>query len=159
MADIRRELWVHERRPEGLEVVGAVRPLNFASLPTVTEESWHGAPAGTTIGHIHFYAGDLPTMRDFYHAALGFDISGWTLPGALFFSVGGYHHHVGLNIWAARSPQAGDSDARILFWELVLPDAETVAETSASLSAAGFPAIGNTVVDPWGIRMALVAEA
>ena len=31
----------------------------------------------------------------------------WSFPGALFVAAGGYHHHIGLNVWAAgaQSPE------------------------------------------------------
>ncbi|SNS94133.1 catechol 2,3-dioxygenase [Granulicella rosea] len=157
-ADIRRDRWVYERRAEGVELIGAVKPLNFAHLLQTPPEKWQGAPAGTTVGHMHFYVGDLAQGRAFYHAALGMSIASWSLPNALFVSAGGYHHHVGFNTWAARSGPATDQDARLLWWELILPDAESIRQTKASLEAAGYPAADNTFADPWGIRMALKVD-
>jgi catechol 2,3-dioxygenase len=45
---------------------------------------WRGLPAGTTIGHMHFYVGDIPAAEAFYHQALGFDktvITWGSIPG------------------------------------------------------------------------------
>ena len=84
------------------------------------------------------------------------------IPGALFVAAGGYHHHIGLNTWAAGAPPATPSDARILFWQLILPDTTTVAHHSAQLAAAGYPPHPESIeapvhVDPWGIRLVLSA--
>ena len=105
------------------EWIAAVDPLDVRELLELSEgQRWTGLPAGTVIGHVHHYVGDLKQAEAFYHAGLGFDKVGWSIPGALFVSAGGYHHHVGLNIWAAGSPVATDEDAKLLDWELVLPD-------------------------------------
>ena len=61
---------------------------------------WEGLPAGTAIGHVHLHVADLRQAEDFYCGVLGFDVTQRGYPGALFVSAGGYHHHLGLNIWA-----------------------------------------------------------
>lgn len=156
-ADRERAEWPFD----GPELVMDTKPLQFSALPQVAQESWQGAPAGTTIGHVHLYVGDLPTAALFYHAALGLDIMTWRYPGALFLSAGGYHHHVGANVWAAESPIASDADPRLLFWELVLPTMEDVARAAESLQTAGFfrPNADSvsTFTDPWGIRVRLTS--
>jgi len=66
---------------------------------------------------------------------------------------------VGLNTWAAGSPVATDDDARLLFWELVLPDRPTTEAAAESLRRAGFgvtPSDGAFLArDPWGISVRL----
>jgi catechol 2,3-dioxygenase len=62
----------------------------------------------------------------------------WSYPGALFFSAGGYHHHVGTNTWAAGSTVAGPEDARLLEWELQLPGARDIDATSTNAAKTGF---------------------
>ncbi|MFC6768365.1 VOC family protein, partial [Natrinema soli] len=53
---------------------------------------------------------------------LGLDVSMEFAPGALFFAAGGYHHHVGANVWNQRSTPA---DGLGMAWfELLVPDAE-----------------------------------
>lgn len=163
-ADRPRTQWAFDGQKEGREIVSAVAPLRFRELPWVPAGSWGGAPVGTTIGHVHLYVGDLEGARRFYHEGLGLDIMTWRYAGVLFAAAGGYHHHVGLNTWAAGSPAATIEDARLLFWELVLPSDEDVAEAKASLQRAGY-VVGGTcsgrpaITDPWGIAVALVARA
>ena len=157
-ADRPRETW----RNVGGQLAMATKPLDAADvIATAGGEEWTGAPAGTMMGHVHFHVGDITDAERFYHAGLGLDKIVWNYPGALFLSAGGYHHHVGTNTWAAGSPAATDSDARLLDWELVLPDADGVSDAARSLEAAGFAGKrldGAILVDdPWGTRVRLVA--
>jgi catechol 2,3-dioxygenase len=72
--------------------------MPLTSLAKATQSGiWSAAPLGTTLGHVHFYVGDLTQAKSFYHHALGLDLITWRYPGALFTSAGSYHHHVGLN--------------------------------------------------------------
>ncbi|MCU1324562.1 MAG: Glyoxalase/bleomycin resistance protein/dioxygenase [Acidobacteriaceae bacterium] len=159
-ADRARDQWIFE----GREIVSATGPVHFETMPVVAEDSWQGAPAGTTVGHVHLYIGDLKAAEKFYVAGLGLDVVTWRYPGALFTSAGGYHHHVGLNVWAAGSPVATEQDARLLFWEMVLPDADEIDRAAASLALGDFDEIkaengARAFRDSWGIVVALVLEA
>lgn len=121
-------------------------------------EPWRGMPAGTVMGHVHLHVGDMCEAEAFYHQALGLDKMTWSYPGALFLAAGGYHHHLGLNTWAAGAAPAGDADARLLEWTLELPDPEAVAAAAESLERAGYAverSPGGEIVtrDPWGTRL------
>lgn len=150
-----REGWRHAQR----ELTMASDPLDLAAVAAAGSAApWTGVPAGTTIGHMHLHVGDNDEARRFYHDALGLDVTVWSYPGALFFSAGGYHHHLGTNTWSP-GPAATDSQARLLDWELLLPRAADAAEAAHSLIAAGYPATQHgaqwTVADPWGTRVVL----
>lgn len=57
-------------------------------------------PNGARIGHMHLRVTSLERSLEFYHKKLGLDISAdWSSMGAIFVSAGGYHHHIGFNIW------------------------------------------------------------
>jgi catechol 2,3-dioxygenase len=149
--------------PDG-EIIGASEPLDLPGLAAAAgREPWTGLPEGTTIGHMHFYVGDLKLGESFYHAALGLDKVTWNFPSALFLSTGGYHHHVGLNIWAAGSPASGPDDARLLTWELRFPDPSAVEEAAGRLRSAGYRVLESGVEflvdDPWGITLRLTSPA
>ena len=151
-ADRPRDRWTIENR----EIVAATDALRFETLPVVPIGSWPGVPMGTTMGHVHFYVGNLDEARQFYYSGLGLDITTWRYPGALFTSAGGYHHHVGLNVWAAASPPAAKTDARLLFCELVLPTRAEVKTAAANLAGGGHAVTTLetgvvSVTDPWGI--------
>jgi catechol 2,3-dioxygenase len=124
----------------GREIAMATEPLNLRALMRAAgSEPWNGMPAGTTIGHVHFHVSTLDAAEAFYHSAIGFDKVVWSYPGALFFSAGGYHHHVGTNTWAADAPIATTHDARLLEWELRLPSAADIAAVAANAAHAGYP--------------------
>jgi catechol 2,3-dioxygenase len=57
-----------------------------------------GIDPGTDIGHVHLKVSDLERSLAFYTEVLGFNLE-TTYPGAAFISAGGYHHHIGLNVW------------------------------------------------------------
>lgn len=66
-------------------------------------------PSKTKIGHIHLTVSDLERSLKFYRDLLGFEVT-QNMPSVVFLSAGGYHHHIGLNIWAkkgARKPEEG----------------------------------------------------
>lgn len=141
----------------GRELAMTTEPLDVQSLIDAGGAvPWSEAPVGTTIGHVHLHVGDLGRADAFYHAALGFDKVVWSYPGALFFSAGGYHHHLGTNTWAP-GPSAADDQARLLEWEIVVPGAADAAAAAASLRAAGYDvaetAAGVTAADPWGTML------
>jgi catechol 2,3-dioxygenase len=157
-ADRPREAW---KAVDG-QMTMATSPLDVQDLvQAAAAETWDGAPAGTTMGHVHFYVGDIAEAERFYHQGLGLDKIVWNYPGALFMSAGGYHHHVGTNTWAAGAPAATEKDAKLLDWELVLPAADDVDAAARSVQAAGFTvdhSDGNTYAsDQQGIRVRLVA--
>ncbi len=157
-ADRPRESW---KLANG-QIEMTTKPLDAVSvMESAAGERWNGAPPGTRIGHVHFHVGDIDEAASFYHSALGLDKIVWGYPGALFLSAGGYHHHVGVNTWAAGSPPASDQDARLVDWELVLPDPTSASQTAGNIENAGFVVDRSgdvpTAADPWGIRVRLVA--
>lgn len=146
---------------KGRELEMATVPLDVpAVLAAAGESKWGGLPAGTTVGHIHLHVGNLETAADFYHRALGFDKVVWSYPGALFLSAGGYHHHLGMNIWAGnRAEPAREDEPRLSEWTIELPDPENVSAAARSLEEAGYPVertpegAGFVTRDPWGTAL------
>ena len=159
-ADRPREQWP----TNGREIAMATEPLDLRALVGAAGgEPWTGMPAGTTIGHVHFHVDTLREAEAFYHSALGLDKVVWSYPGALFFSAGGYHHHVGTNTWAAGAPVATREDARLLEWELWLPQAADVAAAAANAAQAGYDVrdagADRLITDPWGMTVRLTQRS
>lgn len=145
---------------EGRQLAMATEPLDMRSLVRAAGDSaWTGMPAGTVMGHLHLHVGDIAAASRLYHDALGLDRMVWNYPGALFLAAGGYHHHLGLNTWAAGAPAAGPHDARLLSWEMRLPSAADVEAALTAVERAGYPVErhpeGGTVRDPWGTTLRL----
>jgi catechol 2,3-dioxygenase len=117
------------------------------------EEPWTGMPAGTRLGHMHLQVGDIPRAEAFYHDVLGFDIVA-RLPSALFISAGGYHHHIGMNIWHSRGAAPAPADmVGLRFYTIDLPSEEAQQAVVTRLDAAGIPytRAGEVIrlQDPW----------
>ena len=132
-------------------------PLDLQGLSAAADGLvWSGIPHGTTLGHMHLHVGDLTQAEAFYHAALGFDKTVWSYPGALFMSAGGYHHHLGTNTWS-QGPAASVDEARLLEWELMVPSQSDVEAVARNLRDAGDGVEqreqGIVVADPWGTRV------
>ncbi|MGP8070179.1 MAG: VOC family protein [Candidatus Bathyarchaeia archaeon] len=84
------------------EVQMATQPLDLDSLikevPKGGNDKLTGIPEGTRVGHVHLKVTDLQTSITFYRNILGFELMSY-LGSAAFLSVGGYHHHIGMNTW------------------------------------------------------------
>ncbi len=118
------------------------------------------APAGTDMGHVHLKVSDLNAAQRFWHETVGFDIMA-RYPGALFVAAGGYHHHLGLNVWqsaGADAPPVGASG--LAQFEIRLPQSEIQA-LQARVEAAGYPlerqGAGLMLRDPSGNTARVVA--
>lgn len=120
------------------------------------------APPGLRIGHIHLRVGALETARNFYQSGLGLDItSGSDERGASFLSSGGYHHHVGANVWESRDAGQRDHNATGLAWfSLNVTDGAVIEAQRKRLQDAGQTltdiAGGFEGADPWGTPVRLV---
>jgi catechol 2,3-dioxygenase len=158
-ADRPRNSW----RRNGRELAMTTDPLDITSVIAAGGGiAWDGAPAETTMGHVHLSVGSLEAAEAFYHRALGFDKTVWSYPGALFLAAGGYHHHLGTNTWSP-GPSPSPHHAQLLEWELVVRSPEDVAVAGRSLQAAGYTSEqsvdGVTAADPWGTRVLIRANA
>jgi catechol 2,3-dioxygenase len=90
------------------------------------------------MGHIHLHVSDLKQAQAFYCDGLGFDLIASLAGSALFVSAGGYHHHVGLNVWAGvGAPPPPDGSAGLRHYEIVLPGAGALADIVARLERSG----------------------
>jgi len=157
-ADRPRSAWRHN----GRELAMATDPLDIDNvIAEGAGVAWDGAPAGTTMGHVHLHVGSLEAAEAFYHRAIGFDKTVWSYPGALFMSAAGYHHHLGTNVWSPGPPPAPD-EAQLIEWELVLPATADVAAVGQSLREAGqrteHAAGGFVTVDPWHTRLRILTN-
>lgn len=147
-----REEWTWQ----GDQVQMANRPLDFEGLlaePHV--ETLARAPMrnGTRVGHVHLEVDDLAKARKFYGEIVGFAPTA-TLPGAQFLAAGGYHHHLGTNIWDSRNgPPPSPRTAGLSLMTFELPDENSMQALNARLQNASIATTarseGFDFVDPW----------
>lgn len=149
-ADRPRATWQYRDH----ELAMTTDPLDITSLIAAGRgETWDGMRRNTRMGHVHLHVGNLGDAEAFYHRALGFDKTVWSYPGALFLSAGGYHHHLGTNVWSP-GPAPADDQARLLAWELILPSHDDVMNATRSFRRTGYgfneTEHGVRLADPWG---------
>ncbi|ELZ11975.1 glyoxalase/bleomycin resistance protein/dioxygenase [Halovivax asiaticus JCM 14624] len=121
-ADKPREVW--PRADDG-SIRMRTLPLDLDTIAAASDGA-ADAPADTTIGHVHLETTDLGAARSFYADMLGLRVQ-MAGQGALFTSIGDYHHHVGVNAWNGRSEPAGGQGLE--WFEFVVPDSETFASS------------------------------
>lgn len=96
-----------------------------------------------TIGHIHLRVSDLDRAIAFYRDILGFEITQKFGNRAAFLSVGGYHHHIGLNTWeslGATPPPPGHTG--LYHSAFLYPDRASLAAVLKRVVDAGIPLDG-----------------
>ncbi|HEX2104704.1 MAG TPA: VOC family protein [Solirubrobacteraceae bacterium] len=160
-ADFPREQWPDISGPEGYG--GGPAPLDLEGLlDTVAGEAptRHAAP-GLKVGHVHLHVGDLDAATPFYRDGLGFEVM-TDLGTAVFLSAGGYHHHVGVNVWRGRGVPPAPADAvGLRHWTLVVDGEDELAAVRERLLASGAPVEpqpdGLLTRDPSGTAVLVVA--
>jgi catechol 2,3-dioxygenase len=155
-ADRRREVWEGE--------VGqrlTTRPLDvedlLSELDDPRSEPFDGLPAATVVGHVHLKVSSIPETIAFYRETLGFDLMATYDVQAAFLAAGGYHHHVGANIWeSAGAPPPPPGYAALRHATIVLPSEADRDELADRLQAEASPH-GPRVRDPSGNALVLRA--
>ncbi|MBC7815127.1 MAG: VOC family protein [Burkholderiales bacterium] len=156
-----REEW----RRNGNQIVMASDPIDLDGIVASVEDPeapFTGMPDGTTIGHMHLRVGDIPKAQAFYQDVLGFDVVA-KMPSALFVSAGGYHHHIGMNVWHSRNaPPAPADSVGLQEYGIVVPDTDAQGEVLARLNAVGvtheMQDADALFSDPWSNRIRLSPE-
>jgi catechol 2,3-dioxygenase len=131
-------------------------PVDIRGLLTEAEQEgrpWAGMPAGTHLGHIHLQVGDIARAAAFYHDILGFDIVA-EMPTALFVSAGGYHHHIGMNVWHSKGATPAPADmVGLRYYTIDFPTEAARQAVLDRIAGAGIPSTktGDVVAiqDPW----------
>ncbi|OKP95502.1 VOC family protein [Paenibacillus sp. P46E] len=156
-----RDTWKYEANGN---VVMTTDPVDVDGLLAASEGlAWTGLPAGTIIGHVHFHVGDLGEAKRFYVDTLGFEQTAAYGDAAMFISAGGYHHHMGLNVWAGQGAPAAPADAAgIDYFTLLLPSVQERDAVAERVRSAGYRVDTMdgivTVTDPWNIGIKLLVK-
>ncbi len=150
-ADRPRSEWTWTGPAVARRITMANKRLDLAGLMAQASAPWSGAPAGTRIGHVHLRVGDLARATAFYVGVLGLDVTSMGSEAA-FLSTGGYHHHLGVNVW--RSPGAGPRDPARAGLASVTMAASDPAVADAIARRGQADDLANTGLrDPWGTQV------
>jgi catechol 2,3-dioxygenase len=142
--------WVNGR------VQMAADPIDIRGLLNDAERAgtpWTGMPAGTRLGHMHLQVGDIAQAATFYHEVLGFDVVA-RMPTALFISAGGYHHHIGMNVWHSKGAPPTPADMaglRFFTIDFATDEARQAVLTRLDAARISYARTGDVVMiqDPW----------
>jgi catechol 2,3-dioxygenase len=162
-ADRPRDRWPDPSGPEGYGAGPAPLDVDDLLRTVAGEDLVRTAAPGLRIGHVHLHVGDLEAATRFYRDGLGFELM-TALGTANFLSAGGYHHHLGINVWRGRNVPPAPADAvGLRHWTVVVPDAEALTAIRSRLSALGTVVEerdgGLLARDPSGTAVLVVAEA
>jgi len=154
-----RSEWTYQGEDMAMPTIALDLDAVMAELPDGPDT---GMAEDTILGHVHLNVADIAASEAFYSGVLGFDVTVRNYPGALFVAAGGYHHHLGLNVWnGANAPAAPAGSLGLREFDVVLPDAAALGEVTARIDAAGLETAQQdgvvSVSDPSGNRVALRA--
>jgi catechol 2,3-dioxygenase len=150
-ADRPREQW-----PVGLGYASGPAPLDFDALSELVggEEPREQVDEGLRVGHLHLHVGDIGEALAFYRDLVGLEEKAF-IGTAAFLSAGGYHHHLGVNVWKGQGVGGPPPHTvGLRHWTIVLPTNDDVASVRERLDSAGVHVEGHDggfrVQDPWG---------
>ncbi|MEM8857264.1 MAG: VOC family protein [Chloroflexota bacterium] len=109
-----------------------------AVLAEATDKPFEKMPSGTVTGHVHLQVDDVSKAQHFYHSVLGFETTEYFSNQAGFFGAGGYHHHIGANVWRSRGAAPPPADSLGLDrYELIFSSQAELDNVIGRLNAAG----------------------
>ncbi len=153
-ADRPRSAWPPPRNAgERVEMYTIALDMKDLMREIEGEEPRDHAGPGLVMGHVHLHVGNIERGLGFYRDVLGFEVMA-SLPSASFVSAGGYHHHLGFNVWLGTDVKPlPPNTAGLRHWTVLLASRDEVAAVRARVEAAGLTAHDNDsgflVRDPW----------
>lgn len=150
------ELYVDRPRDEWVWQDGMVEMGSEPLDPNAfIQEHLATAPGETDaiMGHVHLRVGDLDLAREFYADVLGFAVTSEG-NGAIFYSAGGYHHHLATNTWGSAGAAPRPESFGLGSFTVNVGGESAVDEMAQRLTADGVEFVHEegilTVDDPWG---------
>jgi catechol 2,3-dioxygenase len=148
------ELYVDRPRGSWTTADGRIHittePLDLAGLLETAPGPSVRVAGGTLVGHVHLRVSSLAAAEAFYVDHLGFGVVTRAYPGALFVSAGGYHHHLGLNVWGGRATPPPERSLGLVAFDVVVPEADARARILERVHGA-------ELLDPDGNGVRVVA--
>jgi len=142
-----RSSWLWENNQVKMATL-YIDPVKYVEQNIVIDEQ----NEDVTMGHFHLKVGDIQKAKKFYVDLLGFDVTA-ELPGALFVSVGGYHHHVGLNSWESLGASERTPSLGLKMIGFILPNTNALDDLKNRLRQNGVSFTEEKqaihVLDPW----------
>jgi catechol 2,3-dioxygenase len=146
--------WPPPRHPDELVAIYTIALDIPDLLKTVAGESPEPiAEPVIRTGHLHLHVADVERGLGFYRDVLGFEVM-VNLGSAAFVSAGGYHHHLGFNVWLGSDVKPRpENSAGLRHWTVYLACPADVEAVRARVEGAGLAVedhgSGFLVRDPW----------
>ena len=119
-------------------------------------------PREQVVGHVHLKVGQTAAAKEFYVDALGFEVTA-EMPGALFVSAGGYHHHMAMNTWTSQGVGLRAPALGLGLVAIEVPTMDDVSAAADRLRAKGLRVRADQgaieVDDPWVNLVRIAAKA
>ena len=136
----------------------------IAEIGDPAADRFDGIAAGTIVGHVHLKVASIPETDAFYREVLGFASMATLGAEATFLAAGGYHHHIGANVWESRgAPPPPPGTAALRHATVVLPDEaerdRILARVRGGGHEVGEDRGGPVVTDPSGNRLLLAVRS
>jgi catechol 2,3-dioxygenase len=161
--EIYRDRPKSEWERDGEFVKMATLPLDVQGVLSALdgdEPEFERMAPGTTMGHVHLQVADIPATETFYTEVVGLDLQARYGDQASFLSAGGYHHHLGANVWNSRgaSPPPPGS-AALRHFTVLLPDDADLRQIADRIPDAVPDSSGGIAVkDPANNMLILVVD-
>ena len=132
----------------------------IAEIGDPAADRFDGIASATIVGHVHLKVASIPETDAFYRDVLGFASMATLGAEATFLAAGGYHHHIGANVWESRgAPPPPPGTAALRHATVVLPDQaerdRILARVRDGGHEVGEARGGPVVTDPSGNRLLL----
>jgi catechol 2,3-dioxygenase len=132
-----RSTWKYEHGQIKMDTL----PLDYRGILAELDGDqtpWTGLDSATVLGHMHLHVGELAAAGKFYTEVVGFDFMVNYGGSAMFFSAGGYHHHLGANTWAGvGAPPPPPNSVGLRYFEIQLVNAQERSNLIDRLNAGG----------------------
>ncbi|PJR09107.1 VOC family protein [Sinorhizobium meliloti] len=144
---------------DGFVTMGT-KAIDLDGLVALTDRTrdTYSMPSTLRIGHIHLRVGDLAAAEAFYGNIVGLQSTRKGRKDAAFYSSGGYHHHLGMNVWNSRGAGKRAAATTGLEWFLMRLDAESMKQARTRAPAGQMAEVdgGFSLTDPWGTEIRMI---
>ncbi len=149
------ETWIWT---DGIVAMGteAIDLDGLVALADRTRDTY-SMPAALRIGHIHLRVGEVAAAEVFYGDIVGLRSTRKGREDAAFYSSGGYHHHVAMNVWNSRGAGKRATDTTGLEWFSMKLDSASMTQARGRVPAGEIAELerGFSLRDPWGTEIRL----
>ncbi|MCE4958023.1 VOC family protein [Macrococcoides caseolyticum] len=158
--DLPSSEWRYEEN--GNIVMGTVEMDYSGVIAANNNAPFTGLHPDTIMGHMHLSVIDLHKSVTFYEDFFGMDTMTTYGPSASFLSAGGYHHHLGLNVWNRHTTPPEIDAPGLRYFDIHMPNTEDVEHFKKLIQEKGLETIkdgkSDIIKDPNGIGVRLMIQ-